>query len=58
MNRQSAPEEASAISRTFARAIRDMFVALVAEGFSEGQALVICGQAITATIVTNGGSHE
>lgn len=57
MTRQPAPEEASAIGRTFARAIRDMFVALIAEGFTEAQAIALCGQAIAAAAIANGGQR-
>lgn len=39
-------EEASADMRTMARALRDMYVALVAEGFSPSEALAIIGHAI------------
>lgn len=39
----SAAEEASAGARAHARAIRDTFVALLAEGFTEDQAIKIIG---------------
>lgn len=43
-----AVEEPSADARTFARAMRDLFIALQAEGFSERQAILLLGQAIAA----------
>jgi hypothetical protein len=48
-----APEEASATSRQMARACRDTYVALVAEGFTEWQALIIVGQCISAAAQQN-----
>lgn len=48
-------EEASADARQFARNMRDMYVALVAEGFAPGEALQIVGQVIAASILSNGG---
>lgn len=45
---KSPTEEPSADSRQFARAMRDLFVALQAEGFSERQAILLLGQAIAA----------
>ena len=45
-------EEPSATSRQAARAMRDMFSALVAEGFSEAQSLTIIGQYLTATVIS------
>ena len=45
-----APEEASAAMRALARLCRDQFVALVAEGFTEAQALTILGHTIAAVI--------
>ena len=53
-----APQEPTADNRQFARMMRDMFVALVLEGFTNGEALVIIGQAMTAAIVASGTSHE
>jgi alkylation response protein AidB-like acyl-CoA dehydrogenase len=50
----SAREEASAESRHAARLVRDMFVALIAEGFTEQQALVILGHAISANSGSSG----
>jgi hypothetical protein len=43
-----AAKEPSADIRLLASVLRQMFVALVAEGFSERQALVIIGQALIA----------
>lgn len=43
-------EEPSAGARQMARAIRDIFAALMAEGFSEQQALAILGTVIAAQI--------
>ena len=40
--------EPSAEVRSVARAIREMFIGLTSEGFSEHQALVIVGQMISA----------
>lgn len=42
----SGREEASADMRTMARALRDMYVALIAEGFTVPEALTIIGHAI------------
>lgn len=42
--------EASADLRVFAKQAREMFLALVDEGFSEQQALVIIGQMMGAAI--------
>lgn len=43
-----APEEASAGMRVLARTLRDMYVALTAEGFTEQQALNMVGTALAA----------
>lgn len=40
--------EASAGSRSFARTLRDMFVAFTAEGFDRNEALFLIGQVIQA----------
>lgn len=42
----NGPEEASAAMRELARALRDMYVALIAEGFTVPEALAIIGHAI------------
>jgi alkylation response protein AidB-like acyl-CoA dehydrogenase len=52
----TAREEASAESRHAARLVRDMFVALIAEGFTEQQALVILGHAISPNSGPAGGA--
>jgi hypothetical protein len=44
----TGPEEASADSRQMARVVRDTYVGLIAEGFTEWQALIIVGQCIAA----------
>ena len=44
------PMEPSADMRTTANQLRQMFVALLAEGFSEREALVIVGQVVAAAI--------
>lgn len=44
------PEEATATMRATARMLRDMFVALQNEGFTEGQALMLLGSTIAASI--------
>ncbi len=41
-------EEPTSDARLAARAIRSMFVALVAEGFSEREALLIVGQMLAS----------
>ena len=41
-------EEPSASMRTAARTMRDLFVALLHEGFTERQALTIVGYAVAA----------
>lgn len=46
----SVPEEASAAMRTFARTMRDMYVALIAEGFTEREATKLISETIRATI--------
>lgn len=45
----SAYEEASADMRVAARALRDMYVALIAEGFTVPEALAIIGHAINGS---------
>lgn len=47
------PEEASAEMRKFARVMRDMYVALLAEGFKPPEALVMIGQVIAAQLGKN-----
>jgi hypothetical protein len=47
----SGPEEPSADLRQAASAVRQMFVALTNEGFTEQQALVIVGQVLSASIL-------
>lgn len=49
-----APIEPSADLRTFANQMRQMFVALVAEGFTRDEALVVIGHVISS--VTGGDS--
>jgi hypothetical protein len=44
------PREANAEARVFAKQFREMFLALVEEGFTEQQALVIIGQVVAAGI--------
>lgn len=44
------PTEPSAALREFASSMRQMFVALISEGFSEQQALVIIGQVLAASM--------
>lgn len=44
----NAPQEPSAEIRTAASALRQMYVALTNEGFTEHQALVIIGHALAA----------
>ena len=48
------PREASADQRVFAKQFREMYLALVEEGFTEQQALVIIGQIIAAGIANTG----
>lgn len=50
MSGPNAPEEASAAMRQMARLLRDQFVALLAEGFSEAQALTIIGHTLAAVL--------
>ncbi len=50
----NGPTEPSAVHRTAASAMWQMFVALTSEGFSEQQALTIIGYAIAAS--QNGGA--
>jgi len=44
-------EEPAAMWRGMASNLRQIFVALVQEGFSENQALIIVGQTLTASII-------
>lgn len=44
----TAPYESSADMRVMARHVRDMFQALVSEGFTERQALAIIGEVFAA----------
>lgn len=50
----NAPIEPSAALREVAHNLREMFLALVAEGFTEAQALTIVGQAMQAAAVASG----
>ena len=43
-----APEEPSAGMRQVARLLRDQYVALLAEGFTEGQSLALLGATLAA----------
>jgi hypothetical protein len=47
---EKAPEEASAAMRAMARTVRDMYIALCAEGFTATEALIIVGQMLRAAI--------
>jgi hypothetical protein len=49
-----ATEEASAAMRAMARVLRDQFVALRNEGFTEPQALIICGHTLSALLRPQG----
>lgn len=42
----NGPEEPSSDARQFAARLRDLFVALTAEGFTERQALIMIGQVL------------
>lgn len=44
----NGPQEPSAVMRQAARGIREVYVALTAEGFSSQEALVIVGQILAA----------
>lgn len=46
----SAPEEASAEMRQWARMMRDLYAALVAEGFTEPQALTLLSDTVAAAM--------
>lgn len=48
-----APEEASASARATARSLRDLHVALVAEQFTDDQALRIIGTVLAAAMHAN-----
>jgi hypothetical protein len=50
-------EEASATARVVARTLRDLYVALVGEGFTENQALIVVTQCIAAQIAFGGNSE-
>lgn len=47
---QNIPQEASAGNRSLARNLRDMHVALVAEGFTERQATVMVSEVLKAAV--------
>lgn len=49
MTYTAGSEEPSATTRAGAASIREMFVALVNEGFTESQALSLCGQMLAAS---------
>lgn len=49
------PEEPSSDARILARALRDHYIALVAEGFTAQEALSIIGQILAASL---GGPRE
>jgi len=46
-----APEEASANSRQFARSLRDMYVAMLAEGFTPPEAMGILANIVQAALI-------
>lgn len=52
----NGPIEPSAVMRTFAATTFDMFNALILEGFTERQALVIIGQVIASQMGGPSGS--
>jgi len=45
----NGPVEPDATSRKFAKTLRQLFLALTLEGFTETQALVVIGQIVAAT---------
>ena len=47
---EKAPEEASAAMRAMARTVRDWYVALIGEGFTSSEALIIVGQLLRAAV--------
>lgn len=49
----TAPYEPSADSRQLARALRDVYMALVLEGFTETQALTVIGHCLIANAKGN-----
>lgn len=49
----NGPVEPNADMRVFASHIRQMFIALIQEGFTETQALIICGNVISAGMRNN-----
>lgn len=51
-----AQTEPNADARTFARTMRQLFVALMLEGFTEAQALQIIGMGIAASVAGQGGT--
>ena len=53
----SVPYEPTADMRQVARTLRDMFQALIQEGFTEQHALVIIGQALSASIAAAAGTQ-
>lgn len=55
-NRSNAPVEPSADMRAVARSNRELYVALVAEGFTPVQAMQIIGVVLAASFQAGGGS--
>ena len=51
----NSPEEPSSDARTAARALRDQYVALIAEGFTVREALDLIGKLLAASA---GGQHD
>lgn len=54
-DRSRPPVEPSADLRQFASGVRQMYVALINEGFTERQALAVIGTALAASINSSGG---
>ena len=50
MDGRRRAQEPSAASRLMARGLRDIYVALLAEGFTEKQAIGLLGQTIAASV--------
>lgn len=52
------PEEASSDSRQFARALRDIYVAMLAEGFTPPEAMGVVANIVQATFSAQLGGQK
>lgn len=54
----NTPQEASSDSRVFAHAIHDLYVAMLAEGFSQAEALMMLANIVAASIREQAGNDK